>query len=219
MNRILDPLFARVRREPFFWRFTVFTRILLAAGFIPTGLVKLLGQRFTSMTSGPIAEFFEAMYQTGAYWQFLGGSQVLAGVLLLFPRLAHLGAALFLPIMANIFVITVAVGFNGTPFVTALMLLAVMYLCAWDYHRFRAMVTTAPWPEDLEIAMPRLDPWERVGFVLFAASMLAFWTAGRFGQPSLLKAPILVGVGAGFFTFVRFLFVRLRLRAAAASSA
>ena len=210
MTDSIDRLFARVRREPFFWRFTLFTRILLAAGFIPTGMVKLLGHRFTSLTTGPVGEFFEAMYQTGAYWQFLGGSQVLAGVLLLFPRVAHLGAALFLPIMANIFVITVAVGFTGTPYVTGLMLLAVTYLCAWDYHRFRSMVTTAPWPTALEIAEPQLDRWERLGFVLFAASMMAFWSAGRFGAPSLLRVPILVGVGAGLFTLARFLYLRLR---------
>lgn len=219
MISTLDRLFARVRREPFFWRFTLFTRILLAAGFIPTGMVKLLGQRFTSMTTGPVAEFFEAMYQTGAYWQFLGASQVLAGLLLLFPRVAHLGAALFLPIMANIFVITVAVGFTGTPIVTGLMLLAVTYLCCWDYHRFRGLLTTEPWPADLEIAAPRLDPWEQAGFGLFAVSMLAFWTAGRFGAPSLLRVPILLGVGAGLFTLARFLFVRLRPGSAVVPSA
>lgn len=206
----LDRLFARVRREPFFWRFTVFTRILLAAGFIPTGLVKLLGHRFTTMTEGPVAAFFEAMFQTGLYWQFLGGSQVLAGLLLLVPRLAHLGAALFLPIMANIFVITVAVGFTGTPMVTALMLMAVIYLCAWDYHRFRGLITTTPWPNDLELAEPRLDAWERAGFVVFALSMLAFWTASRLGGASLLSASILLGLAAGLFTLGRFLFVRLR---------
>ena len=203
-------MFVRVRREPFFLRFTLFTRILLAAGFIPTGLVKLLGRRFTTMTTGPVAEFFEAMYQTGAYWQFLGGSQLLAGLLLLFPRTAHLGAALFLPIMANIFVITLAVGFTGTPVITGLMLLAVVYLAAWDYHRFRGLLTTAPWPDDLEITEPRLDGWERAGFVMFAASMLSFWMVARFGGGAAMGATIGVGVVAGLFTLGRFLSLRIR---------
>lgn len=215
----LDRLFALVRREPFFWRFSLFTRILLAAGFIPTGMVKLFGHRFTSLTTGPVAEFFEAMYQTGGYWQFLGGSQVLAGVLLLFPRFAHLGAALFLPIMANIFVITVAVGFTGTPYVTGLMLLAVIYLCAWDYHRFRGLLTTSPWPASLEIAEPRLDVWERVGFATFAVSMLSFWMVARsFGAGLGMQASIGLGVVAGLFTLVRFLFVRFGARGAALSA-
>ena len=62
MNAI-DQLFLRVRREPFFWRFTLFTRILLATAFLPTGMVKLLGHRFTSMTTGPVAEFLEGLGQ------------------------------------------------------------------------------------------------------------------------------------------------------------
>jgi len=66
-------------------------RILLAAGFIPTGLVKLLNQRFTTLpVESPIGAFFEAMYQTGLYWQFLGLTQVLAGCMLLVPAFAHL---------------------------------------------------------------------------------------------------------------------------------
>ena len=47
MIRTLDSLSVRIRSIPFFWRLTLLTRILLAAGFIPTGMVKLLGQRFT----------------------------------------------------------------------------------------------------------------------------------------------------------------------------
>jgi uncharacterized membrane protein YphA (DoxX/SURF4 family) len=165
MRKTVDALFLRVRSIPFFWRMTLFTRILLAAGFIPTGMVKLLGNRFTLMpVDTPVGAFFEAMYQTGLYWQFIGGSQVLAGILLLIPRTAHLGALLFLPIMANIFVITFSLGFKGTPFVTALMLLAVLYLCAWDYHRWRGVVTERPWAPGTVVPQPRLDWMERAGF-------------------------------------------------------
>ncbi len=144
----VDRLFVWVRSKPFFLRLTLFTRILLAAGFVPTGMVKLLGRRFTLMSvETPIGAFFEAMYQTGLYWQFLGASQVLAGLLLLVPRWAHLGALLFVPIMVNIFVVTVSLGFQGTPVVTGLMLLAVVYLCAWDYHRVRGIFTERVWSD------------------------------------------------------------------------
>jgi hypothetical protein len=144
----VDRLFVWVRSKPFFLRFVLFTRILLAAGFVPTGMVKLLGRRFTLMpVETPIGAFFEAMYQTGLYWQFLGAAQVAAGLLLLVPRWAHLGALFFMPIMLNIFVVTVSLGFKGTPAVTGLMLLAVTFLCAWDYHRFRGIFTNRPWPD------------------------------------------------------------------------
>lgn len=39
-----------VRAQPLFYRLAIGTRLLLAAGFIPTGMVKLLGQRFTVMS-------------------------------------------------------------------------------------------------------------------------------------------------------------------------
>ena len=45
----LDRLFLWVRSKDLFYRLTLFTRIMLAAGFIPTGTVKLLGRRFTTM--------------------------------------------------------------------------------------------------------------------------------------------------------------------------
>lgn len=210
----IDRLFARVRATPFFWRLTLFTRILLATGFIPTGLVKLLGLRFTVIApDNPIGAFFEAMYQTGLYWRFLGASQVAAGLLLLVPRWAHLGALLFLPIMVNIFVVTVALSFTGTPVVTGLMLLAVVYLCAWDYHRIRSILTERPWPDDLVVAQPKLDRWELAGFWAFGLSLVATFLAMRgFAPMGLVRGLIVAGVLAGLFTLVRFLVAGRKLR-------
>jgi hypothetical protein len=142
----------------------------------------------------PIGEFFEVMYQTGLYWQFIGFAQVLAGVLLLIPRRAHLGAFLFVPIMANIFVITVSLQFSGTPFVTGMMFLAVLYLSAWDYHRIRGALT------------------ERLGFAVFAASLLAvFLTTRSLAATAWMPAFMILGVVAGLLTLVRFLWVGRRL--------
>lgn len=106
---------AAARRHPALHRLAIVSRILLALAFVPTGLVQLLGWRFTVLDPAtPIGGFFEAMYRTGAYWQFLGASQVAAGVLLLIPATATLGALAVLPIMLNITVITWALDFTGT---------------------------------------------------------------------------------------------------------
>lgn len=213
----IDRAFLWIRSCAFCYRFTLFTRVLLAAGFLPTGMVKLLGQRFTLIgPEHPIGAFFEAMYQTGMFWRFLGLAQVVAAACLLVPRLAHLGAALFLPIMVNIFVITVGLDFRGTPFVTGPMLLAVLYLCAWDFHRFRPLVTTAPL--DAPVPTPRLDKWETVGFVVFAGSLLTFFGATRgLASTSAGLACMAAGFAAGIATLGRFLWVwwhRLRVAAA-----
>lgn len=202
-----DRAFHRVRSRPFFLRMTLFTRILLAAGFIPTGLVKLLGQRFTTVISDdPIGAFFEAMFQTGLFWNFIGAVQIAAGICLLIPRIAHLGAALFLPIISSILVITIGLDFRGTPWIVALMLLAVLYLWAWDWDRFRGLLTTTDLAPEHRAPRLRLDPLERLGFVVFAFALLSFFLLTRgFVDRGLGRAAIVIGLAAGLFTLIRFL--------------
>jgi hypothetical protein len=102
----------------------------------------VVGGRFTDRSPDtPIGYFFDAMYQSGGYWRFIGVAQLLAAVLLLMPRSgATVGALLFLPIILNIFVITVSLNFDGTWLVTGLMLLAALYLVCWDYPRWRGVL-------------------------------------------------------------------------------
>jgi hypothetical protein len=175
----LDRWHAAIHANPRIYRLVLATRILLAAGFIPTGLVKLLGQRFTSIpSSDPIGALFEALYQAGAYWQFIGASQVVAGLLLLVPAGATLGALLFVPIITNIFVITVALDFHGTPFVTGPMLLATLGLLAWDWHRIRGLFTTTP-ASIPQPTSPRLANAEAWVYRIGALCLLLFFGATR----------------------------------------
>jgi len=145
-NPLPEPL-ARVhawaRAQPWLGRFTLMNRLLLAMAFLPTGLVKATGQRFTTLpVENPVGFFFEAMYRTGPYWHFIGLMQMVAAVMLLVPATATLGAVLFLPIGLSIFLITWGVGFTGTVWVTGGMLLAVLYLVCWDGDRVWAAAAT-----------------------------------------------------------------------------
>jgi len=208
-----DSIFVWLRSQRFLLRLTVLTRILLAAGFIPTGMVKLLGQRFTTLPrSNAIGAFFEAMYQTGAFWNFMGAAQVLAGVLLLIPAFAHLGALVFLPVMACIVAIVTGVDFGaGTILITVLMLLAVLYLMAWDYGRFRSLFTTRPFPAGPRVPDLKLDAWERAGFVTFAVALFAFFgfTRNLVGA-EVGRWAIWLGLAAGIFTLLRFVVISVR---------
>lgn len=113
----LDRLHARAHQSRWLARLALLTRILLALGFTPSGLTKLLGNRFTSLPlEDPVGFFFEAMFRTGFYWRFLGLAQVTAAALLLIPRTTTLGAVIYFPIILNIFLITVSMRFQGTPF-------------------------------------------------------------------------------------------------------
>lgn len=213
-TRGIDILFLWMQSKPFFYRFTLFTRLLLSAGFLPTGMVKLMGERFTLISpETSIGYFFEALYQTGFYWRFIGGTQVLAALLLLFPITAHLGAAIFFPVMINIFVVTVSLSFTGTPVVTGLMVLAVTYLLFWDYPRFRSLIFRSP-SSLPRLPIHRLDRWERVGFTLFGVCLVATFFGTRFG-PIFPVFPVLAFLG-GLLALLRFL-VRNLIRPAARS--
>ena len=134
----LEHFVSRIRSQKLFKIFTWGTRVLLAIGFMPSGLTKLLGNRFTTIpVENPIGFFFEAMYQTGFYWNFLGAMQLTAALLLLIPKTTFLGALLYLPIIINIFIIVTAMQFTGTPFVAGLMLLANVYLLLWDHGKLK----------------------------------------------------------------------------------
>ncbi len=50
LDRLACALQRWVRSRPVLYRLTLGTRVLFAVGFIPTGAVKLLGRRFTSMS-------------------------------------------------------------------------------------------------------------------------------------------------------------------------
>jgi hypothetical protein len=102
----------------------------------------LLGERFTVLTiDDPVGFFFEGLYRTGFYWNFLGFMQLLVGVLLLIPRTSFFGAILYLPIIINIFIIVVSMNFTGTPIIAGLMLLANLYLLFWDYKKLKQIVS------------------------------------------------------------------------------
>lgn len=132
----------RIRTKLFFKSFTWFTRILLSIAFIPSGLKKLLGERFTNISiDDPVGFFFEGLYQSGFYWNYLGFMQVLCSLLILILRTTYLAAVLYLPIIININVIVISMNFKGTPIITGLMLLANIYLLVWDYKKTNTILS------------------------------------------------------------------------------
>jgi uncharacterized membrane protein YphA (DoxX/SURF4 family) len=137
----LDLLHSKVKQTLLLQYFTAFNRVILAVSFIPSGMTKLLGLRFTQISlDHPVGFFFESFYQAHGWYRFVGFAQVLAAILLLIPRTATLGAAIFFPIVLNIMIITWSVDFRGTKFITLGMFLANLYLICWDYDKFKAIL-------------------------------------------------------------------------------
>ncbi|WP_306365805.1 hypothetical protein [Nocardiopsis sp. CC223A] len=143
LSAALDRLHSRVHGVRALGYFTWFVRILLALGFLPSGYRKIVDEPFTVAESlGEIYVMFTALHQDfGALYVFIGLCQVGAALLLLVPRTAALGAAVYLPIITGIVVITVSLDFGvGTPVVTSLMLVGAVYLICWDWHRVRPIL-------------------------------------------------------------------------------
>ena len=174
IESILDDVHQSITSRWYLQLFTVFTRCLLAIGFIPPSIPKILHRPFTVLPdSNPVGHYFNALYNTGFYYEFIGWSQIVAAILLLFPRTAHIGALMFLPIIVNIMVLTCSVGFKGTWLLTIFMALAATWLTAWEYDRLKPILFF-----DREDRGPKLT-YRFLGIPLFFAAggvaMAALW--------------------------------------------
>ena len=163
--------------------FIIYLQYLIGGAFVFAAIVKIKGERFTTLdgTNAPMNSpfhLFETLYQSGLYWKFLGIGQVVAGFLLMTQRYAKLGALMFLPIISNIFVITVSYDFKGTPVITGLMLLANILLVLWDWDELKILFNLTPEIENKNTWMND-KVWEITGLVLFIFdASYRFFTSG-----------------------------------------
>ena len=141
ISETLDRAHRWARRNRWLGYFAVFNRVALAAGFVPSGLQKVVGERFTVLSENhPMGNYLEAFHHTGYYYNFVGVMQVTAAILLLIPRTATLGAIIYFPIILNICILSLAVRFDGSLFTAPLMVLANLYLLCWDYHKLKLVL-------------------------------------------------------------------------------
>ena len=140
------------------------------------------------------------MYQSGIYWKFLGATQLVAGLLLVTQRYAKLGAIIFFPIIANIFIITISYNFHGTPIITGLMLLATILLLLWDWDSLKVLINQKP----IITYKKRLEHdsiWIILGVIFFIITVSAkFLINQTVLLPMFISFPIigLIGLIIGF---------------------
>lgn len=171
-----------LRKSRNFTLFILYLRYLLGGAFVYSGIGKAMGARFIQAGSMQIPQtgmtidvFFETLYRTGTWWQFLGWGQVVAGFFLLTQRWSTLGAILFLPVILNIFVITLSMDFHGTPFITGLMLLGNLLLLTWDHQKLRILILpNRDINQIVNAPSDQLDTpyyWELLGIFLLITSL------------------------------------------------
>ncbi len=85
-------------------------------------------------------------------------------------RFSRLGVIAFLPVSANIFVITVAYSFPGTTIITGLILLANLALIVWELPALRVLLGLPAWEEpDYKWAQHSL--WAVTGVLLLGVTI------------------------------------------------
>jgi uncharacterized membrane protein YphA (DoxX/SURF4 family) len=174
MNTMLSSVYVRIRT---FYKLNLLvwlTRYLLAFAFIPSGMKKVLGQRFTSIgTDNPIGYFFEALFRSGMYWNFLGWGQLIAAILMMSQLFATLGNLIFFFIISNIFFITVSMHFTGTWLIALLMLFASTCLLLWDANRLQYIISKKGFLEiSHDVTLPEASKiWQVSGILLFVESV------------------------------------------------
>jgi hypothetical protein len=135
---------------------------------------KILGQRFTNIsTDNPIGYFFEALFRTGMYWNFLGWGQLIAALLMMTQVFATLGNVIFFFIITNIFFITVSMHFTGTWFIALLMLFASACLLLWDTNRLQYIIARKGFLDmNKDVVLPEASTlWQMSGLLLFILSV------------------------------------------------
>jgi uncharacterized membrane protein YphA (DoxX/SURF4 family) len=164
----IEEIYNEAKSDKWLKRFAVFCRIALAASFIPSGYVKIIGERFTGLPSNnPLGHYFDALHLTGYYYTFIGIAQIITAVLLLIPRTSLLGALMYFPIIINICVLTYATRFDGTRLVS-MMVLASLFLLIWDYDRLKYILPFKQSKTDPPVLKKRLG--KRLRIIFFGGS-------------------------------------------------
>jgi hypothetical protein len=188
--------------------FTVYVRYLIGGAFVIStftmnkfgqyGDVKKLANKIPINELPPAEVFFRLIAESGTYWHFIGFSQLISGILLMTQRFARLGALLYFIIILNIFIITIAFDFHGTPIITGLMLLAGLYLICWDVESLLPLIFNRYKYEKQSLQIADQSYWIFLGGIMLVSVFLL----GIF-YPSfylLLLLPFLEGL-LGFILF------------------
>jgi uncharacterized membrane protein YphA (DoxX/SURF4 family) len=161
--------------------FVIYLRYLIGGAFVFSSIPKVLGDRFTGRNCEDMPidswwHFFETLYRSGIYWEFLGWGQLLAGLILMTQLYSTLGALMFLVIILNIFVITISYQMSGTIVITGLLLLGNLFLILWDYQRISILILPESKTE-IKIASHFNEYfnnkfWAWLGLLIFATTVL-----------------------------------------------
>jgi hypothetical protein len=158
-----NKLLLRIKQYELLQLFTIYLRYLIGSAFVfaAFGMGKIIPFFDKSVIgqgdpNSPLTHAFSSFIHSELYWSFIGWSQLIAGILLVTQRFARFGIMIYLPIIANIFMLTYSYHFQGTDIVTGLMLLAALYLALWEGDKLQYLFIE-PTTDNLTLAKPTIE--------------------------------------------------------------
>lgn len=177
-------------------RIIVLIRLFLGLIFFTAGMSKLYFEHQFPGIIGPVwLEERLAEHDLGMYARFIGISQIIAGLLLFTQRFATLGAILTFPIILNIFMVTVSMNWQGTPYVNAFLMLLNAWLLLYDYPKLKFILTDYITPlKKLPLVrkQPKSDWMWALGIVSIIISVPLSYLSVRFAWGLCFSAIILI---------------------------
>ena len=153
--------------------------------FLPAGLKKLVGEPFTDPSNqGTFHEFLHAFHATGFFYQFVGLVQLLAAAMLITHVLPTVGALLITPVLTAIFVFCWSTKVIPTATVVTMMLLGVIGLLLWDWHKWQSLFGQSTASLQAEVH-PRIEIkiWRIAGFLILGIYFAEFLIRGEVYRP------------------------------------
>jgi uncharacterized membrane protein YphA (DoxX/SURF4 family) len=127
----------------------IIVRILLGLGFTAFGLnafIPFMGKGKAEMPQAAM-DFAGAMMKTGYMFKLVGGTQLVAGVLLLFNFFTPLALILLMPVLVNIILFHLFLSPAPGAFAPGIVLTALALYLAWvyrDYYRSLFVIRAKP---------------------------------------------------------------------------
>lgn len=175
----IEKIYYEAKSDKWIKGFADFCCYALAASFLPTGIVKILGQRFAEglSSNNPLGHYFDALLETGYYYTFIGIIQVIVAILLVIPRTVLLGVMIYFPMIVNICVLTYAMRFAGTR-ANTMLLLGCIFLLLWNYDRLKYILPFKQYMKVPVAATTSLSFRHRIVFFSGVFAVLAFIIVG-----------------------------------------
>jgi hypothetical protein len=165
------------RQSPTLRGWAKMLRYFLALIFIWPGAEKLSGEFFRRAADEPgILPFFTVLHDANLYWRFIGLSQVVAGLFLLFRRTALWGSILCVPIYANIVAILWALPFDTPSRIAGPLFMGCNLLLLLWYAPELASVARASPSSDGSFRAGLRGAWRHTWFRWLVVLLVAGWT-------------------------------------------